>query len=209
MASTQSLKDPKQLHVAMFPWLAFGHILPFLELSKFITQKGHKVSFLSTTRNIQRLPAATHLSPLINLVELTLPRVQGLPQNAESTMDVHTDDVRYLKKAFDGLQPEVARFLEEQSPDWIIYDFAHYWLLAVAAGLGISRAFFLIINAWFLAFVGSSPEDLINGSDYRTKIEDFMTPPKWVPFPTKICYRKHEANWLVVKAPDTHSHKLL
>ncbi|KAD7478526.1 hypothetical protein E3N88_01662 [Mikania micrantha] len=196
MASTQSLKDPKQLHVAMFPWLAFGHILPFLELSKFITQKGHKVSFLSTTRNIRRLPSS-HLSPLVNLVELTLPCVQELPQNAEATMDVHTDDVHYLKKAFDGLQPEVARFLEEESPDWIIYDFAPYWLPAVAAGLGISRAFFLIINAWFLAFVGSSPEDLINGSDYRTKIEDFMTPPKWVPFPTKICYRKHEANWLV------------
>ncbi|KAI3794442.1 hypothetical protein L1987_37074 [Smallanthus sonchifolius] len=198
MATTESLDGRKQLHVAMFPWLAFGHIIPFLELSKFIAQKGHKVSFLSTTRNIQRLPTLpSHLSPLINLVKLTLPRVQELPQNAEATMDVNTDDIHYLKKAFDGLQPDVTRFLEEESPDWIIYDFAPYWLPSVAAALGISRAFFLMVNAWFVAFMGSSPEDLINSSDYRTTVEDFMTPPKWVPFPTKICYRKHEASCIL------------
>ncbi|KAI3798678.1 hypothetical protein L1987_33956 [Smallanthus sonchifolius] len=198
MAITDSFLDRKQLHVAMFPWLAFGHIIPFLELSKFVAQKGHKVSFLSTTRNIQRLPTLpSHLSPLINLVKLTLPRVQELPQNAEATMDVRTDDIHYLKKAYDGLQPVVTRFLEEESPDWIIYDFAPYWLPSVAAGLGISRAFFSIVNAWFLAFMGPSPDDLINSSDHKTTAEDFLTPPKWVPFPTKLCYRKHEVNWMV------------
>ncbi|KAJ0468808.1 putative soyasaponin III rhamnosyltransferase [Helianthus annuus] len=198
MATTGSSNDRKQLHVAMFPWLAFGHIIPFLELSKSIAQNGHKVSFLSTTRNIQRLPTLpSHLSPLINLVKLTLPHVQELPLNAEATMDVRTDDIHYLKKAFDGLQPQVTRFLEEESPDWIIYDFAPYWLPPVAAGLGISRAFFLMVNAWFMAFMGSSPEDLINGSDYRKTAADFLTPPKWVPFPTNICYRKHEASWMV------------
>nr|GFB10976.1 UDP-glycosyltransferase 91D1-like [Tanacetum cinerariifolium] len=188
----------KQLHVAMFPWLAFGHIIPFLQLSKFIAEKGYKVSFLTTTRNIQRLPTLpTHLSPLINFVKLTLPRVEELPENAEATMDVHTADIQYLKKAFDGLQPEVTRFLEKESPDWIIYDFAPYWLPSIAAGLGVSRAFYAIINAWFFVFVSPSPEDTINGSDDRKTVADFMVPPKWVPFPTKVCYKKYEANWMV------------
>ncbi|KAI3794437.1 hypothetical protein L1987_37069 [Smallanthus sonchifolius] len=199
MATTDSLEGNKPLHVAMFPWLAFGHIIPFLELSKFIAQKGHKVSFLSTTRNIQRLPTLpSHLSPLINLVKLPLPRVQKLPQNAEATIDVHTDDVQHLKRAYDGLQPQVTRFLEEESPDWIVYDFAPYWLPSVAAGLGISRAFFSIFNAWFISFPGASPDDMINSSDYRTTAEDFMTPPKWVTFPTKLCYLKQEANSIFV-----------
>ncbi|KAJ0464339.1 putative soyasaponin III rhamnosyltransferase [Helianthus annuus] len=190
MATTED--DHKQLHVAMLPWLAFGHIIPFLELSKFIAQKGHKVSFLSTTRNIQRLPTLpSHLSPLISLVKLTLPHVQELPQNAEATMDLRTGDTHdHLKRAFDGLQPEVTRFLEEESPDWIIYDFAPYWLPSVAAGLGISRAFFSIFNAWFIAFLGASPEGLINSSDTA---EDFLTLRKWIPFPSKLCLRKHEA----------------
>ncbi|KAK1410622.1 hypothetical protein QVD17_37159 [Tagetes erecta] len=198
MATTNSSKDHKQLHVAMFPWLAFGHIIPFLELSKSIAQKGHKVSFLSTTRNIQRLPTLPpHLSPFINLVKLTLPHVHELSPNAESTMDVSNDDIPYLKTAFDGLQPEVTQFLEKESPDWIIYDFAPYWLPPIAARLGISRAFFLMVNAWFVAFMGASPQDLIDNSDYRKTVEDFLTPPKWVPFSTKICYRKHEASWMV------------
>ncbi|KAK9062159.1 hypothetical protein SSX86_019345 [Deinandra increscens subsp. villosa] len=188
--------DHKQLHVAMFPWLAFGHIIPFLQLSQLIAQKGHKVSFLSTTRNIQRLPASHLISPLINLVKLTLPPVQQLPHDAEATMDVQTDDIPYLKKAYDGLQPQVTRFLEEESPDWIIYDFAPYWLPSVAADLRISRAFFSIVSAWFIAFMGSSPDSLINGSDERTTDEDFMTSPRWVPFPSKVCYRKYEAIWM-------------
>ncbi|KAJ0660085.1 putative soyasaponin III rhamnosyltransferase [Helianthus annuus] len=193
-----AIDDHKQLHVAMFPWLAFGHIIPFLELSKFIAQKGHKVSFLSTTRNIQRLPTLpSHLSPLINLVKLTLPHVQELPHNAEATMDLRTGETHeHLKKAFDGLQPEVTRFLEEESPDWIIYDFAPYWLPSIAAGLGISKAFLSMPNAWFIAFRGPSM-DLINNTDGRTTAEDFMTPPKWVTFPSKLYYRKHEAKWMV------------
>ncbi|KAL7612502.1 hypothetical protein Lser_V15G06939 [Lactuca serriola] len=198
MPTTDSDGSKQQLHVVMFPWLAFGHIIPFLELSKSIAQKGHKVSFLSTTRNIQRLPnLPSNLSPLLNLVPLTLPRLHQLPQDAEATMDVRTEDIQYLKKAFDGLKPEVTRFLKAGSPDWIIYDFAPYWLPEIAAGLGISRAFFSIFNAWFIAFLGGSPEDMINGSDDRTSVEDFLTPPKWVPFPSKICYRRHEADWMV------------
>lgn len=45
-----------KLHIVMFPWLAFGHIIPYLKLSKLIAQKGHKISFISTSRNIDRLP---------------------------------------------------------------------------------------------------------------------------------------------------------
>ncbi|CAH1436991.1 unnamed protein product [Lactuca virosa] len=194
MATTDS-DGSKQLHVVVFPWLAFGHIIPYLQLSKSIAQKGHKVSFLSTTRNIKRLPS--NLSPLITFVPFTLPRLHQLPQDAEATMDVRTQDIHYLKKAFDGLQPEVTRFLKAESPDWIIYDFAPYWLPEIAAGLNICRAYFPLVNAWFMAFVGWSPEDMINGSDYRTSVEDFLVPPKWVPFPSKICYKRYEANWMV------------
>ncbi|KAA8546694.1 hypothetical protein F0562_003075 [Nyssa sinensis] len=144
--------DSKQ-HVVMFPWLAFGHMIPYLELSKFIAQKGHTVSFVSTPRNIDRLPKLPpDLAPLINLVKLPLPRVDGLPENAEATMDVRSDYI--LKKAFDGLQTDLTRFLESSVPDWIIYDFAPYWLPPIATRLNISSAMFIIINAWFSCFLG-------------------------------------------------------
>ncbi|KAL0318882.1 UNVERIFIED_CONTAM: UDP-glycosyltransferase 91D2 [Sesamum angustifolium] len=188
-------KAHKSLHIAVFPWLAFGHIIPYLELSKHIAQKGHRISFISTPRNIDRLPELPpHLSSSIALVKISLPRTAELPENAEATMDIHGGQMDYLKKAFDGLEAGLTCFLKDSRPDWIIYDFAAHWLPPVAARLGISRAFFLIINAWFLAFYGAA-DTLISGSDYRTKPEDFTVPPKWVKFETKVAYRRFEAEW--------------
>ncbi|KAL7192614.1 hypothetical protein ACSBR2_024437 [Camellia fascicularis] len=133
----------------MFPWLAFGHMIPYLDLAKLIAQKGHKISFVSTPRNIQHLPILPHnLSPFIHFFELPLPHVDNhLPENAEATMDVPSDHIPYPKKAFDGLETGLAGFLQASVPDWIIYDFAPYWLPPITTKLGISRVFFLIINA--------------------------------------------------------------
>ncbi|KAF5769261.1 putative soyasaponin III rhamnosyltransferase [Helianthus annuus] len=113
-------------------------------------------------------------------------------------MDLRTGDTHdHLKRGFEGLQQEVTWFLEEESPDWIIYDFAPYWLPSVADGLGISHAHFSIVTPWFIAFWGALTDDLINGSDERMLAEDLMTPPKWVPFPSKLCYREHKANLIM------------
>ncbi|KAL6999806.1 soyasaponin III rhamnosyltransferase [Sarracenia purpurea var. burkii] len=185
-----------KLHIVVFPWLAFGHMIPFFELSKRIARKGHRVSFVSTPRNIDRLPKPPlDLPPLLDFVKLPLPSVEDLPENAEATIDVPSDKVRCLKKAFDGLHTELTQFLETSSPDWIIYDFAPYWLPTIAARLGISRAFFNAVNAWFLAFLGPSSA-LIDGSDPRTTLEDFTVPPKWVPFPTNLAHRYYEIKWI-------------
>ncbi|KAL7104287.1 hypothetical protein ACP275_08G234500 [Erythranthe tilingii] len=190
-------EQKSRLHIVMFPWLAFGHIIPYLELSKLIALKGHKISFISTPRNIDRLPKLPPIfASSIDLVKLPLPKLDELPENAEATMDINGGQMDYLKKAFDGLESGLTRFLEDSDPDWIIYDFAPHWLPPIAARLGVSRAFFLIINAWFLAFFGPA-DAMISGSDYRTKPEDFMVPPKWVKFDTKVAYRRYEANWMV------------
>jgi UDP:flavonoid glycosyltransferase YjiC (YdhE family) len=118
---------PKKFHIAVFPWLAFGHISPFFELAKLIAQKGHKISFISTPRNIKclsKLPP--NLQPLVQFIELPLPHIENLPENAEATMDIPTHIVPYLKKAFDGLQQPLMEYLEKSKPDSFIYDFASY-----------------------------------------------------------------------------------
>ncbi|KAK1587094.1 hypothetical protein Q3G72_009441 [Acer saccharum] len=180
-----------QLHIAMFPWLAFGHIIPYLELAKLIAQRGHKITFISTPRNIDRLPKLA--DPNINFVKLTLPHQDNLPENAEATSDIPYDKVQYLKKAFDGLQDPLSHFLQISSPDWIIYDFAPHWLPPIATKLGISRVLFFIFPSWAICFLGSSSSAIINGDDQRNKPEHFTVPPKWVPFPTNIAFRFHEA----------------
>lgn len=187
-----------KLHIVMFPWLAFGHIIPYLELSKLLAQKGHKISFISTPRNIDRLPKLPHkYSTTITFVKIPLPKVDGLPKNAEATMDIHTKDIVYLKKALDGMELELTSFLEKISPDWIIHDFAPYWLAPITTRLRISRGSFRIMNAWFLAFWGSTDTMLTGLTNRKPTPEDFTVTPKWIPFETKAAFRHHEAKWVV------------
>ncbi|CAI9763470.1 unnamed protein product [Fraxinus pennsylvanica] len=138
-------------------------------LTKSIAQKGHKISFVSTPRNIDRLPRIPlHLVSSITLLKISLPKVEGLPESAEATMDIGNEDIPYLKKAFHGMETGLTRFLDESRPDWIIYDFTPHWLPPIPARLGISRATFRAVSAWFLAFFGPS-ETMINGLDERKK----------------------------------------
>ncbi|OAY33493.1 putative UDP-rhamnose:rhamnosyltransferase 1 [Manihot esculenta] len=191
------MREPKKLHVALFPWLAFGHIIPFFELAKHIAQRGHKISFISTPRNIQRLPKIpSNLAPRINLVSLPLPTVDHLPQDAEATSDLPSQKIPYLKIAYDGLEGPFLQFLKTSSPDWIICDFAQHWLPPIAANLGISLAFFSILSAWSVSFFGSSSSAMIKGEDPRSQPEDFTVIPEWIPFPSKVAFKLHEAKRL-------------
>lgn len=190
-------KDGKTLHIAMFPYLAFGHILPYLELSKLIAQKGHKISFISAPRNIDRLPKLPpNLASSITLVKIPFPKHPDLPENAEATVDIHAGLMNCLKKASEGMQPGLTRFLEDSRPDWLFCDFAAHWLPPIASALGIPTAFFTPYGSHFLGNLGST-HDLVSASDYRNKPEDFMVLPKWVKFDSEVVFRRFEANQIV------------
>ncbi|KXG34633.1 hypothetical protein SORBI_3002G070700 [Sorghum bicolor] len=101
MAETQQheggASSPHHLHVVVFPWLAFGHMIPFLELSKRLARRGHAVTFMSTPRNAARVGVVPpELSACLRVVAL------GLPDGAESTA-VPPEKIGLSKKAFDGL----------------------------------------------------------------------------------------------------------
>ncbi|GAB4859028.1 hypothetical protein Ancab_010496 [Ancistrocladus abbreviatus] len=194
------MAEGKKLKIVMFPWLAFGHMIPFLELSKYLAQKGHHISFVSTPHNIQRLPKIPqHLASMIDLVKLPLPRVENLPEDAEATGDLPYDKVQFLKKAYDDLVVPMTEFLETSSPHWIIYDFSCYWLPPVATKLGIRQAFFSIYDACFLSFI-AGPMDSVSPDFQTGNPEDLTVPPKWITFPTNIVFRLHEAKKMIMIA---------
>ncbi|XP_038701671.1 UDP-glycosyltransferase 91A1-like [Tripterygium wilfordii] len=188
----ESNQDHK-LHIAMFPWLAFGHIIPYLELAKLFAGKGHKISFISTPRNIHRLPKLPpNIAPRIDFITLPLPHVHNLPQNAEATSDLPYDAVVYLKLAYDLLQEPITHFLKSRSPNWVLFDFAAYWIAPIASELGIHSSFFSISLASSVCLAKpTSPS--VDMQDDRLKPEDFTVPPKWVPFVTKtVSFRLFE-----------------
>ncbi|XP_074299874.1 UDP-glycosyltransferase 91D1-like [Silene latifolia] len=154
-------ENTKMLHIVMFPWLAFGHLLPFFHLSKYLASKGHHISFLSASRNLQRLPKIPHnLLPQLTLVPLPLPLVPGLPPTAAATTDTPSGKIPLLRKAYRGLQEHVFRFLEDSSRvDWIVHDL-NPWIGSIADRFGIKKAFFITTNAWTISVVASPLDSL-------------------------------------------------
>ncbi|KAF9624578.1 hypothetical protein IFM89_012000 [Coptis chinensis] len=109
------------LHVVMLPWLAFGHMIPFFHLSTSLTKSGIRVSFISTPKNIQRLPKIpANLEPLFNFVPFHLPSVDGLPLGAEATVDLTADEIQFLKKSYDLMDTQFKRFISNEKIDWVI-----------------------------------------------------------------------------------------
>ncbi|CAD6226321.1 unnamed protein product [Miscanthus lutarioriparius] len=197
------------LHIVVFPWLAFGHMIPFLDLSKRLARRGHDVTFVSTPRNAARLGSVPpELAARLRVIKLDLPEVEGIPEGAESTADVPPEKVELLKKAFDGLAAPFERLVAEgcaaaageaeaaafsRKPDWIILDFAQSWIWPIAEEHKIACAMLLILPVGFLAYVGPKQQ---NEAQPRTTTEDFMVQPPWIPFPTTMSFRRHEAEWI-------------
>lgn len=190
------MEENKKLKIVVFPWLAFGHMIPFLELSKALARRGHVVYFVSTPINIQRLRSkvSDDVSDLIQFVPLHLPKVSGLPHDAESTLDVPQSKVDYLKIAFDGLQHPFSNFIRDLNPkpDYILQDFAQHWIPHIATEAKVPSIYFNIFTVTFSLFLGPPDhEDSENSGP-----EQLTVPPPWIPFPSNIRFRLYEARRL-------------
>ncbi|KAE8703282.1 putative UDP-Glycosyltransferase superfamily protein [Hibiscus syriacus] len=73
-----SKSNRSKLHIAMFPWVAYGHFIPFLHLSNKLAHKGHKISFLSPKGVQPELENMNQFPNLIQFFPLVLPQVDGL-----------------------------------------------------------------------------------------------------------------------------------
>ncbi|KAK9130033.1 hypothetical protein Sjap_010520 [Stephania japonica] len=188
--------------VIVFPWFAFGHMLPFLEFSKRLAANSIHVHFVSSPKNIQRLPTIPKdLASLINLVQIPLPSVEGLPENAEATIDLPLEQVQYLKKAYDEMQGSFEKLVGQILPDLVVFDFISCWVPETAAKFGIPSAFLSAFSAATLAFIGP-PAELRSNS--RVKEEDFQVVPEWIPFPSTVAYPSFQAKQIChnINIPD-------
>ncbi|KAL6894623.1 hypothetical protein ACP4OV_008721 [Aristida adscensionis] len=164
------------LRIMIVPWLAFGHLLPYLELAERLASRGHHVSFVTTPRNAARLPPLRPAAaPRVNLVALPLPRVDGgLPDGAESTNDIPHE---LLWEAFDGLAAPFADFFaaacagEGRKPDWLVVDSFHHWAPAVALQHKVPCATLLPSAAWIAEWL-SPRAAAAAGSVFEQPIEE-------------------------------------
>ncbi|CAM0913262.1 unnamed protein product [Alopecurus aequalis] len=114
--------------------------------------RGHRVSFVSTPRNVERLPPVVG----VHLVALPLPRVDGLPEGAEATTDLPPGNTELLlHKASDKLAAgPFCAFLDDEKPDWLVVDSFHYLAAAAAVDRGLPSVMFLVFDSASTALWG-------------------------------------------------------
>ncbi|CAB4270063.1 unnamed protein product [Prunus armeniaca] len=185
------------LHVVMLPWSAFGHMIPFFQLSIALAKAKVHVSYISTPKNIQRLPKISpDLQPFIQLVPIPLPALDAdlLPPGSEATVDVPFEKIDQLKVAYDHLQQPIKQFIGDQLPDWLILDFAPHWAVEIGQEYGVPLVLFSVFSAATCTSSGSA--EYISGADRNyapPSVESLTSKPEWVTFPSLVAFRENEA----------------
>ncbi|KAF3677722.1 Beta-D-glucosyl crocetin beta-1,6-glucosyltransferase [Capsicum annuum] len=147
--ATEVTELRKTLRVLMFPFLAYGHITPFLDLSKKLADRGFLICLCSTPINLKstkpKIPEK--YSDSIQLVELHLAELPELPPHYHTTNGLPPHLNHTLQKALKMSKPNFAKILQNLKPDLVIYDVLQQWAENVAkeqnipaVRLGISGA---------------------------------------------------------------------
>ncbi|KAH0465132.1 hypothetical protein IEQ34_005235 [Dendrobium chrysotoxum] len=141
--------QPKQpaLRILMLPWLAHGHISPFLELAKKLsTSTNISIYLCSTPVNLKSINLDSNSFPHIHLTELHLPSDHhDLPPHLQTTKNLPSHLMPLLKTAFDQSSPYFSSLLVSLSPHLLIYDFLQPWAPLTASRLHIPSILFLPI----------------------------------------------------------------
>lgn len=155
MEEERSGRRGTMMSILMLPWLAHGHISPFLELSKRFSERNITIYFCSTPVSLnsirERLSRTKYASGIL-LVELHLPNLPDLPPHFHTTKHLPPHLMPTLKKAFDLSSRGFSDILGLLRPDLIVYDFLQPWAPAVARSQGIPAVEFLCSSAAMSTF---------------------------------------------------------
>ncbi|XP_078434501.1 beta-D-glucosyl crocetin beta-1,6-glucosyltransferase-like [Wolffia australiana] len=135
----------------MLPWLAHGHLSPFLELGKRLSRRGFRVHLCSTPANLSSVKLDNCGG--VELVELHLPDLPKLPLHLHTTRNLPPYLMSDLKAAFDLAQSSFCQLLDSLRPSLIVYDFLQPWAATAAASRQIIAVLFLPIGAAAYSFL--------------------------------------------------------
>ncbi|KAJ9164400.1 hypothetical protein P3X46_023978 [Hevea brasiliensis] len=138
-------------NIVMFPFMAQGHIIPFLALALQLEQtKNYTITFVNTSLNIKKLRSSLPADSSIRLVEIPFNSSDyGLPPHTENTDSIPYHLVPNLFHASLALKPSfkklIADLVKEQNghpPLCIITGIFFGWCAEIAHQFGAFHAIF-------------------------------------------------------------------
>ncbi|XP_074281784.1 UDP-glycosyltransferase 79B30-like [Silene latifolia] len=175
-----SQNNDTPLHIAMYPWLAMGHITSFLRIGNKLAKRGHKISFFLPPKTQLRFTSQNHHPELITFIPIELPLVEGFPVGAETTNDISTEARPLLMTAMDMTKDTIETHLLTLKPNFVFFDFT-CWLPELAHKHGIKSIYYfsalLVRVAYTFHLSATSPiGDLIPESHLMSPLPSFPSP---------------------------------
>ncbi|KAK4489166.1 hypothetical protein RD792_004960 [Penstemon davidsonii] len=146
-------KGGGKLSILMFPWLAHGHIFPFLELAKNLSKRNFNIHFCSTAVNLDSIRKSIEKLDLsIKLVQLNLPESPDLPPELHTTKNLSPNLMPLLVQAMQNSISNFSDIINSLKPDLLIYDFYQPWAPKLALSQGIPSVYFATSGATPVSF---------------------------------------------------------
>ncbi|XP_050209309.1 scopoletin glucosyltransferase-like isoform X2 [Mercurialis annua] len=135
------------LHVAFFPYMAHGHIIPTMNMAKLFARHGVKSTIITTPFNAstisESIETETNLGFNIGIQLMNFPSAEAeLPEGCEIASSINSQEMAIkFAKAMSLLQQPLARILNEIRPDCLVADMMFPWATEVALEFGIPSMF--------------------------------------------------------------------
>ncbi|KZV27752.1 crocetin glucoside glucosyltransferase [Dorcoceras hygrometricum] len=144
--------DARKFRILVFPWIAHGHVFPYLELSKNLSNY-FQIYFCSTAINLDSVKnSLQEQSSSIQLVELQLPSFPDLPPHFHTTKNVPPNLMPRLFQAFQMSASSFSDIISNLKPDLLIYDGFQIWAAKTANSMNIPAVHFSTTGAATYSF---------------------------------------------------------
>lgn len=152
-AAAMDTHSEAPIKVLLFPWLAFGHISPFLLLAKKLADRGFCTYLCSTPINLDSIKnkITQKYAQSINLVEFHLESTPDFPPHLHTTNGLAPHLQPTLRKALHKAKPKLSEIFDNLKPDLLIYDMHQSWTAALSCRHNIPAVKFLTSSAAVLA----------------------------------------------------------
>ncbi|KAI6669280.1 hypothetical protein NL676_004165 [Syzygium grande] len=142
----------RTISVLMLQWLAHGHIGPFLELAKKLSKRNFNVFPCSSPVNLSSIAIPHKYCSTIEIVELRVPSLPGLPCLYHITRGLPPHLMPKLKTAFDMAGPILCDIIADHQPDLLIFDYLLPWAPEIARLHGIPAVILFSVAAGMSTF---------------------------------------------------------
>ncbi|KAL9244919.1 hypothetical protein vseg_018633 [Gypsophila vaccaria] len=133
-----------ELHVAFFPFMAQGHMIPTLDMAKLFAARNVKTTIITTPLNAPTFTKTVEKHSLINLEMFTFPTQEvGLPEGCEKIEEaIALKLLPSFIKASAMLRDQLEQYLESRRPNCLVADMFFPWATESAGRFNIPRIVF-------------------------------------------------------------------